>query len=73
MELTIYQWRKLKNISQRELARRLNCHENSIRNWERHPEKLSPEKAKKIAEGLGVSVNNIIFCGMVLQNVENKV
>lgn len=73
MELTIYQWRKVKNISQKELARRLGCHENSIRNWERHPEKLTPEKAVKIAEGLEVPVNNIVFCGMTLQNVEEKV
>lgn len=72
MELTIYQWRKVQNISQKKLALAMGVHENTIRNWERHPEKLSAQKAEKIAEALGVPLNNILFGSMTLQNVEEK-
>lgn len=70
MKLTIWQWRKIKNISQKKLASILGVHENTIRTWERHPEKLSVQKAEKIADALDVPLNSIIFCSVTLQNVE---
>ena len=70
MNLTIEQWRKVKNITQRQLGTRLGVHENTIRSWERHPEKLSVEKAERISKALDVPLNNIIFCSVTLQNAE---
>ena len=73
MKLSIYQWRRAKNISQRKLASLLGVHENTIRTWERHPERLTVEKAERIAEALDVPLNSIIFSSVTLQNVENTI
>jgi transcriptional regulator with XRE-family HTH domain len=72
MILTIYQWRKVKDISQKKLAIIMGVHENTIRNWERHPEKLTIEKAEKIADALNVPIDSIIFLSSIPQNVELK-
>jgi transcriptional regulator with XRE-family HTH domain len=50
----------------------MGVHENTIRNWERHPEKLTIEKAEKIADALNVPIDSIIFLSSIPQNVELK-
>jgi transcriptional regulator with XRE-family HTH domain len=72
MILTIYQWRKVKDISQKKMGILLGVHENTVRNWEKHPEKLTIEKAEKIAEALDVPLDSIAFSPFTLQNVESK-
>lgn len=70
MKLTLVQWRKIKNISQKQLAANMGVHENTIRSWEQHPERLTMEKAANVANALGVPQKNIIFCAIPQQNVE---
>ncbi len=72
MKLTLVQWRKIKNITQRQLAANMGVHENTIRNWEEHPERLTLEKAEKVSKALGVPQKNIIFCAFPQQNVEAR-
>ena len=54
-------WRRAKNISQQEMADRLNVHVGTYQNWEKNPQKISIDHAKKISEILGVSINDISF------------
>lgn len=61
VKLTIAQWRAVKEITQRQLGHEMGIHENTVRKYERHPENLTIAKAHKIADALGVSVDDIIF------------
>lgn len=61
MGFTLSQWRRLKNISQREMAERCGVFINTYFNWEKNPEKLTIEKAHIIADALGVPYDDIIF------------
>lgn len=61
MNLTIRQWRRAKELSQEELARRCNVHRNTYAAWEANPEKISISNARKIAYALGENVFTIFF------------
>lgn len=61
MKHTLREWRRLKEVSQKELAGRLGVHPNTIINWEEHPEKITAEKAGLVAGALGVKIDDIIF------------
>ena len=54
-------WRRAKDITQQEMANRLNVHVGTYQNWEKEPSKISIERAKQISEILGVSINDISF------------
>ncbi len=69
MAFTLRQWRKLKDLSQKEMADRCHVHPNTYMNWERVPEQLTIEKAHIIADALGVDYDDIIFFSKPLQNV----
>lgn len=58
---TVRQWRKVKEITQEDMANRLGVHVNTYQNWEKEPEKITIANAVKIAEIFGVSMNEISF------------
>lgn len=55
------QWRKAKDLTQDDMAKKLNVHLNTYQNWEKEPEKISIANAVKIAEIFGISMNEISF------------
>ena len=55
--------RRAMEISQSEMAKKLNVHLSTYQRWEKEPNKISVENAKKISEILGVSINDISFEG----------
>ena len=61
MKHTLREWRRLKEVSQKERAGRRGVHPNTIINWEVHPEKITAEKAGLVAGALGVKIDDIIF------------
>lgn len=61
MALTMRQWRKAREYSQKYMAEKLNIHLNTYQNWEAAPEKISIIHARQISEILDVPLNEIIF------------
>ena len=61
MALTLRQWRKAREITQEKMADRLGVHINTYQNWEKAPGKITIENSKKIAEILGVPLDDISF------------
>ena len=61
MPLTLKQWRKVKEISQQTMAEKLNICRDTYDSWEKNPEKISIENAKKIVSILGVTFEDIFF------------
>lgn len=62
MSLTFQEWRRLRNISKKKMAELLGIHENTYSNWEKNPKNISILNAFKIADVLGVNMNDIKFC-----------
>lgn len=58
---TLKQWRRLKDITQEEMAKRLNIHINTYQNWEKEPGNITVSNAANIARILEVSPNEILF------------
>ena len=61
MVLTLREWRRLKELSQQEMADRCNVHVNTYILWEEHPERLMIEKARIVANVLDVPFSQINF------------
>ena len=61
MVLTLREWRRLKELSQQEMADRCNVHVNTYILWEEHPERLTFEKARIVANVLDVPFSQINF------------
>lgn len=61
MKLTLEEWRRVKNISQNQMADLLGIHVNTYRAWEEDPEKIRLSKAVLIAEKLDISMDDILF------------
>lgn len=61
MRLTLPEWRRLKNISQEEMARHCNVHINTYRGWEEKPSIIKLIHAEEIAKKLEVNLSDIIF------------
>ena len=58
---TLKSARVFRNMTQQELADKLGVHVNTYSDWERHPEDLKIRNAKRIAEILDISANDIFF------------
>lgn len=58
---TLREWRRLREITQAEMASKLEVHINTYQNWETSPEKITISNAEKIAKILNVSMNEIAF------------
>lgn len=61
MGLTLRQWRRLKEMSQQELADKLNVHVNTIIRYEQNPDSVTIGMAKEIADALGVPIEDIFL------------
>ena len=61
MKMTMKEWRRAKGISQEEMANVCGVHVNTYRAWEEKPESIKFTAAVKIAERLGVSLDDIFF------------
>lgn len=61
MALTIKQWRRVKGITQEELATSLSVHPNTIAEWENNPKKIQIGWAYKICRALGITFEDVIF------------
>lgn len=61
MDLTVKQWRMLKDLSQEQMAERIGIHRNTYASWEENPGTISISNALTIADALDVSVDSIIF------------
>ena len=61
MALSLRAWRRAKDITQQDMADRLQIHVNTYQKWEDRPETISISYATKISEILGVSLNDIEF------------
>lgn len=61
MHLTLRQARRLKDKTQNEMAELLHIHVISYRKLEENPDQTTIGQAKKIAEYLGMSYDDIFF------------
>lgn len=61
MKLSIREWRRIKEISQEEMAKLCDVHPNTYRAWEENPSEIKIGKALLIAERFGISLNDIIL------------
>lgn len=61
MSLTLREWRRLKEITQKEMAAKLNIHINTYQKWEGNPGGIPFNYAVKIAKTLDVPLDEIIF------------
>ena len=61
MEMSIRQARRSKEISQKEMADTLHIHVQTYRKIEENPETATIAQARKIAEKLSMSYNDLIF------------
>lgn len=61
MKHTFREWRRLKEMSQQELADRVGVHVNTVVNWEEHPETMTIKRALDVVEALGVTLDEVIF------------
>ena len=61
MEMSIRQARRAQEISQKEMAESLQIHVQTYRRIEEHPETATIAQARKIADKLGMSYNDLIF------------
>ena len=61
MALSLKQWRLVKEMTIEQMAKACNVSANTYSEWEKNPGKVKVNNALKIAETLGVSVNEIFF------------
>lgn len=61
MSLTLREWRRVKEITQEDMAKKLNIHVNTYQKWEKEPGKICFDKAVEISEILNVSLDDISF------------
>ena len=61
MEMSIRQARRAQEITQKEMAETLQVHVQTYRRIEEYPETATIAQARKIAEKLGMSYNDLIF------------
>lgn len=62
--------RRARGYSQEFMANRLGCHRITYAKMEENPQHITMSNAYKIAEILGVTLDDIIFLESNLQNVE---
>lgn len=60
-QLTMRQWRLVKEMSIEAAAKACGVHPNTYAYWEKNPENVKVKDAVKVAQALGVSVDDIFF------------
>ena len=61
MKLTLKEWRRAKGISQKEMAELCGVHINTYRLWDEKPGNIKLADAMKIADRIGIAVEDLIF------------
>lgn len=61
MKLTLREWRRVREVTQEQLADVCNVHVNTYRAWEEKPSEIKLSAAQKIVEHLGITLDDIIF------------
>lgn len=61
MKLTLREWRRLKEVTQEQMAEVCGIHINTYRNWEEKPSEIKISFAMKIAEHLGITLDDLIL------------
>lgn len=61
MKLTMREWRRLKEISQEKMAVMLGIHVNTYRAWEEKPSEIKISSAMKVADLLGITLDDLIL------------
>jgi DNA-binding XRE family transcriptional regulator len=64
-QLTLRQWRLLKEITQQEMADKIGVHVNTYAAWEQHPERIEIQYCQKIADALEEDIHSIFFANAV--------
>lgn len=61
MSLTLKEWRRVKEISQKTMAEKLKIHINTYQKWEKNPGMIPFDYAVNISRVLNVPLDEIIF------------
>lgn len=61
MKLTLREWRRLKEVTQEQMAEVCGVHINTYRNWEEKPSEIKISFAMKIADCLGITLDDLIL------------
>lgn len=61
MKLTLREWRRLKEVTQAELAAVCGVTPATYIEWEKKPSSIKVSSAMKIAERLGITLDDIIL------------
>lgn len=60
-KLTIREWRLMREISQEAIAEKIGVHRGTYVKWEKHNEFITIDKAYKLAELFGCTLDDIKF------------
>lgn len=61
MKLSLDAWRRARGISQQDVADVCGIHINTYRRWEENPGEMRYDKAIKVADYLGISLDDILL------------
>lgn len=61
MKHTLREWRRLREITQETMAELCGIHVNTYRSWEENPSEIKLSCAYKIADRLGITLDDIDF------------
>lgn len=61
MKFTIKAWRCARGMTQAEFADKCGVHVNTVREWEKNPQSIKVSNAIRVAEVLGITLEDIIF------------
>ena len=61
MKLSLVSWRRARGISQQDVADVCGIHINTYRRWEDNPGEMRYDKAIKVADYLGISLDDILL------------
>ena len=72
MRMGIAAWLNATHTSKERLAADMGVSLMTVYNWMNHPERLTFEKGKRLADAIGVPIDEIIFLPETQKTVQNK-
>jgi transcriptional regulator with XRE-family HTH domain len=73
MKLTLDAWRRARGLSQEAMADAAGVHINTYRSWEQNPGEMRYDKALKIVNRLGISLDDILLPENTTDNSKTEV
>ena len=61
MQHTLREWRRMKEITQEQLAEVCHVHVNTYRAWEENPADIKLSAAVKIVQYMGITLDDLLF------------